>query len=180
VAAKPAQPQQGDRRASTQPRLSDVGAGAPPGADEEETEEGEDAEGLHGVSHMEDSLQRVDESERFTRLDLHKENPMEEHVGDAKHADRYERVQRGDHQEEMELGEYVIVGVFKTEANAKKYAEGLKVMGFNDMDYGFLTAKNIWYVHSVVTNDAAAAQATREQYRKLKVFRDAWLLTVHP
>lgn len=167
-----------ERRAVTQPRLADQTSGAPPS--EEDEEEGEDAAGLHGVSHLDDSLQRVDESERLTRLDIHKNNPLEEHVGDAKHADRYEQIKIGQHQSEMDLGEYVVVGVFKTEDTAKKYTDGLKSLGFNDLDYGFLSEKNTWFVHSVGTNDPAAAQATRERYRKLKVFRDAWLLTVQP
>ena len=167
-----------ERRAVTQPRLADQSSGAPP--DEEDEEVGEDAAGLHGISHLDDSLQRVDESERLTRLDIHKNNPLEEHVGEAKHADRYEQVQKGQHQSEMDIGEYVVVGVFKAEETAKKYSEGLKALGFKDLDYGFLSAKNTWYVHSAVTTNPAAAQTTRERLRKLKVFRDAWLLTVQP
>jgi len=143
-------------------------------------EEGEDAALLHGTSHLADSLQEVDERERLGRLDEHKDNPLEVHEGSAPHSERYERVKRGTHQEEMDLGDYVIIGVFKSEANAKKWAEGVKGLGFLDVDYGYLTNKAIWYVHFEGTDNLEEAKATREKYRKIKLFRDAWLLTVHP
>lgn len=149
------------------------------GLDDEE-EEGEDASLLHGTNHLTDSLQEVDERERLDRLEEHKQNPMEVHLGEAPHEGRYERVQRGVHSEEMNLGDYVVIGVFKTEANAKKWADGLKSMGFLDIDYGYLTNKSTWYVHFAGTDTMNEAEVLKEKYRKIKLFRDAWVLTVHP
>lgn len=143
-----------------------------------EEEVGEDVAGLHGTRHVQDSLQEVDEQERLSRLTLHNDDPTAAHSGDAPHAERHEFVRRGGHQSEMSAGDYVIVGVFKTEVNAKRWADGLKGMGFKDIDYGFLTERTVWYVHFAGTDDLTKARTVRDQSRKLKVFRDAWLLTV--
>jgi hypothetical protein len=51
-------------------------------------------------------------------------------------------------------------------------------MGFA-ADYGHLTEKNLWYVYLIQTTDINAARAERDRLRKMKLFRDAWLLTVH-
>ena len=145
---------------------------------DEEAEEGEDVAGLHGTRHVQDSLQEADEQERLSRLTLHNDDPKAAHEGEAPHAERHEFVRRGGHQSELSVGDYVIVGVFKTEVNARRWADGLKAMGFKDIDYGFLTERTVWYVHFAGIDDLEEARAVRNQYRKLKVFRDAWLLTV--
>lgn len=147
---------------------------------DQDTEEGEDASQLHGTSHLADSLQEVDELERLDRLDDHKDNPMEAHVGDAPHADRYEKVKKGTHIAEIEPGDYLVVGIFKTEANAKKWAEGLKGMKFEGIDYGYQSDKGLWYVHFPDSKSIDAAKVSQAKYRKTKLFRDAWLLTVEP
>ncbi|MFM7193978.1 MAG: SPOR domain-containing protein, partial [Bacteroidota bacterium] len=143
-----------------------------------EEEEGEDVAGLHGTRHVQDSLQEVDEQEHLSRLTLHNDDPKAAHIGEAPHAERHEFVRRGGHQSELSAGDFVIVGVFKTEVNAKRWADGLKAMGFKDIDYGFLTERTVWYVHFAGIDDLTEARSVRDQYRKLKVFRDAWLLTV--
>lgn len=140
-----------------------------------EQEEGEDAESRHGISHMED-LQ--EESERLSRLEAHKENPREVHTGDARHADRHEFVKRGNHPQELAAGTYVIAGVFKGQANAQKYLDGLKTMGFKDIDLGFQSERDVWYVHFNETPTVDQAKVIRDRERKIKMFRDAWLLTV--
>ncbi|MFZ9982386.1 MAG: PorP/SprF family type IX secretion system membrane protein [Cyclobacteriaceae bacterium] len=166
-----------DNNQAGTPRLKEV-ISTP--VEEAADDEGEDADLLHGTSHLADSLQEVDERERLGRLDKHMDNPMEIHEGTAPHSERYERVKRGSHKEEMDLGDYVIIGVFKSEANAKRLSDGIKGLGFPDVDYGYLTNKSIWYVHFEGTDNLEEAKATREKYRKIKLFRDAWLLTVHP
>lgn len=171
-----------DNNQAGTPRLKEksgtpIQAGA---VDEDDDEEGEDADLLHGTSHLADSLQEVDERERFSRLEVLKVDPLEANKDAAPHLERYERVKRGMHKEEMDLGDYVIIGVFKSEANAKKWADGVKALGFLDVDYGYLTNKLIWYVHFEGTDNLDEAKATREKYRRIKLFRDAWLLTVHP
>lgn len=148
----------------------------PTGLDELDTEEGEDADARHGTSHIEDLKE---ESQRMSRLDDHKENPRELHTGEpARDADRHETVARGNHQEEIGVGNFVIVGIFKSKANAEKYASGLKSMGITGIDYSFLSERQVWYVHFNETGSLDEAKSLRDRERKFKIFRDAWLLTV--
>jgi hypothetical protein len=121
------------------------------------------------------------EEAHLARLEDHDENPTEVHTDapDAHpNAERHEFVKRGGHQEELDLGDYVVVGVFSSSANAKRYADGLLKMNFN-ADYGHLTVKNLWYVYIVKTSDINEARAARDKYRQMKIFKDAWLLTTH-
>lgn len=121
------------------------------------------------------------EAERITRLELHDDNPTEHHEEDPAaqpHAERHEFVQKGDHKDELDYGDYIVVGVFKSDANAKHFSEGLSNLKFN-VDYGHLTLKNLWYVYLLKTESIEVARAERDKYRKMKIFRDAWLLTVH-
>jgi hypothetical protein len=121
------------------------------------------------------------EQDRISRLTEHAGDPDELHgQTDAAHpnAERHEFVKRGSHQEELALGEYVIAGVFKSDANAKHFSEGLVKMGFT-ADYGHLTERNLWYVYIVQSNDINVARTERDKYRQMKIFKDAWLLTVH-
>ncbi len=120
------------------------------------------------------------EQEHLQRLETHADNPTEHHEGDVVHpnAERHEIVKRGGHKEELEVGDYVIAGVFRQRENAKKYSDGLIKLGFKDSDFGFLTTNNLWYVHIAETNDIEAARSFRDTFRKMKMFREAWLLTV--
>jgi type IX secretion system PorP/SprF family membrane protein len=128
----------------------------------------------------EDKVQHEEEQDKIARLSEHKDNPTEEHNEDGHpHAERHEFVRRGDHQSEMDLGDYVIVGVFRGEANAKHMSDELRKLGFSEVDFGFLTEKAVWYVHIAGSNDIEEARAKRNKYRKMKMFKDAWLLTVH-
>lgn len=119
------------------------------------------------------------EQEQLTRLDVHASNPTEEH-NEAGHpnAERHEFVKRGNHEKELPVSDYVIGGVFKSEANAKHFSDGLDKLGFNT-HYGHLTEKSLWYVYIIQTDDINKARAERDKVRKLKILRDAWLLTVH-
>lgn len=122
-----------------------------------------------------------EEQARISRLEEHAADPDELHNEgeDAHpHAERHEFVKKGAHKEELDLGNYVVAGVFKTPANAKHFAEGLTKLGFGS-DYGHLTEKNLWYVYISQTDDINVAKADRDKFRKMKIFRDSWLLTVH-
>lgn len=122
-----------------------------------------------------------EEQARLARLEEHAENPLEHHGDDPDthpNSERHEFVKRGSHAEEMDIGDYVIVGVFKTGANANHFAEGLQKLGFT-ADNGHLSEKGLWYVYIAQTDDINKAKAERDKYRKMKIFRDAWLLTVH-
>lgn len=128
-----------------------------------------------------DEIAHEQEQEMLQRLEIHAENPTEHHGDDPSvhpHAERHEFVKRGNHQEELDVADYVIGGVFKSDVNAKHFADGLKKLGFK-ADYGHLTEKNLWYVYLIQTTDINAARAERDRVRKMKLLRDAWLLTVH-
>jgi hypothetical protein len=94
-------------------------------------------------------------------------------------AERHEFVQRGKHAKEMALGDYVIVGAFKAEANAQHMVDELKKMDYPEVAYGYLTNKAAWYLHMGTSKNIEEAKANRDKYRKLNTFKDAWLLTVH-
>jgi type IX secretion system PorP/SprF family membrane protein len=122
-----------------------------------------------------------EEQARIARIEEHAADPNEHH-GDEPDAhpnsERHEFVKRGSHAEELEVADYVIIGVFKTGSNASHFSDGLSKLGFS-ADYGHLTEKNLWYVYIAKANDIDTAKAERNKFRKLKIFRDAWLLTVH-
>ena len=123
-------------------------------------------------------MQHHEEEEQLSRLTEHAANPTEEHNENV-HQERHEFARRGAHSSELELGDYVIVGAFRSEANAKHMTDELKKLGFSEADYGYLTDKAVWYIHFEPTDDIEEAKAKRNKYRKMKMFKDAWLLTVH-
>jgi type IX secretion system PorP/SprF family membrane protein len=121
-----------------------------------------------------------EEQARISRLEEHAADPNEHHeetVDFHPNAERHEFVKQGDHKEELEIGDYVIAGVFKSSTNASHFSDGLKKLGFK-VDFGHLTEKNLWYVYIAQSKDINTARAERDKYRKMKIFRDAWLLTV--
>lgn len=124
--------------------------------------------------------QHHEEQDKLKRLEEHADNPTEEHNNEVEHphAERHEFVKRGEHHEELDYGDYVIAGVFKNKPNAEHFSKGLNNMSFTS-DFGYLTAKDLWYVYITATDDIDEAKKERDKYRKLKIFRDAWLLTVH-
>ncbi len=124
--------------------------------------------------------QHEEEADKLSRLEAHADNPTEEHKNEVEHPhkERHEFVKKGVHHEEMDYGDYVIAGVFKTKANAEHFSKGLTGMQFTS-DFGFLTEKNLWYVYVSETDDINVARENRDNFRKLRIFRDCWLLTVH-
>lgn len=120
-----------------------------------------------------------DERERIARLEANADNPKALH-NESNHpnSERHEFVQRGNHKEELDVADYVVTGVFKDEANARQFTNGLKKLGFKP-NYGYLTEKAVWYVYLHQSNDINKARTERDRYRKMIIFRDAWLLTVH-
>ncbi len=123
--------------------------------------------------------QHIEEQDKLARLEVHVDNPTEEHSGEIEHphAERHEFVKKGGHHEEMDFGDYVIAGVFRSRDHAESYSNGLNKLSFTT-DFGFLTQKELWYVYVSETKDINLARASRDKYRKMKIFRDSWLLTV--
>ena len=90
---------------------------------------------------------------------------------------RHETFKRGLHAKELGIGEYIIAGVFSSEANATRYTNGLKQLGYL-ASYGYLSEKQLWYVYIYKSDDINQARDERDKYRKLRMFKDAWLLTI--
>jgi type IX secretion system PorP/SprF family membrane protein len=121
-----------------------------------------------------------DEKERISRIELHQNKPTAQHEHRSDYhpnSERHEFAKKGTHNKEMKVSDYVISGVFKEEQHAKEFSKGLKKMGFST-NYGHLTEKSVWYVYIFDTNDILVAKVERDKFRKMKIFRDAWLLTV--
>ncbi len=91
--------------------------------------------------------------------------------------ERHETITRGKHPQELNAGNYVIVGVFGSGPNAKNMARKLVDTGFN-ANYGYLSEKNLWYVHIWSGDDINKTRTERDRYRKMPMFPNAWLLTV--
>jgi len=119
------------------------------------------------------------EQEQIKRLEVHAEDATDHHGEEGHpHAERHEFWKQGDHEKELDVADYVIGGVFRSEANARHFSEGVNKLGFKT-HYGHLTEKNLWYVYLIRTTDINEARAERDRVRKMKMFRDSWLLTVH-
>jgi type IX secretion system PorP/SprF family membrane protein len=103
------------------------------------------------------------------------ELPVKEEVKEP--VERHETFTRGTSPQELETGNYVIVGAFGSIDNAKKMARRLVDTGLN-ANYGYLTEKNLWYVHVFTGNDINETKIERDKYRKMPMFPNAWLLTI--
>ena len=120
-----------------------------------------------------------DEKERIARLAANAGDPDAQHDGgNHPNSERHEFVKKGTHKNELDIADYVVTGVFKQESNARQFADGLKKLGFK-AKYGHLTEKAVWYVYLHQGTDINEARTERDRYRKMKIFRDAWLVTVH-
>lgn len=90
---------------------------------------------------------------------------------------RHETFKRGGHTKELGAGDYIVAGVFSSEANATRYTAGLRQLGYL-ANFGHLTQKQLWYVYIYQSQDINQARIERDKYRKLRMFKDAWLLTI--
>lgn len=90
-----------------------------------------------------------------------------------------EVVKKGANPEELESGNYVIVGTFKSRSNAVRYSTMLHDRG-HDANFGFATEKNVYYVYVFRSGDLEEARNTRDHYRALTDFQfpGSWVLTV--
>lgn len=123
--------------------------------------------------------ERQHEQAQLKRLETHSEDATEPHNEEGHpNAERHEFVKRGSHQAELDVSDYVVGGVFRSAANASHFSKGLDLLGF-DTHFGHLTEKSLWYVYVIKTTDINAARSERDRVRKMKILKDAWLLTVH-
>ena len=92
--------------------------------------------------------------------------------------ERHEFVTRVRNRNDLPAGTYVIVGAFRSEANARKFSGELIDMEYGDANYGFITARNLWYVYLGYSAEVNDARTKRDQARLEHNFKDAWILTV--
>jgi len=93
--------------------------------------------------------------------------------------ERHEFVKVGNHESELKTSHYVIVGAFRSEANAKRFSQDLHQMDIEEAHYGFISARNLWYVYLAVSEDLEVTKSERDRHRHEHMFHDAWILTVH-
>lgn len=119
-----------------------------------------------------------DEKERLSRLQTHAANPTEVNTdASSPNAERHEFMEKGTNRKELDAADYVAAGVFADESNARLFVDGLKKLGFK-AGYGFVSEKGVWYVYLYKGNDINEARKQRDRFRKMKIFRDAWLVSV--
>ncbi len=136
-------------------------------------------EKAHAIKFPVDSTHH-DDLQQLKRIADHAEDPNAEHGLDSdQHGnhERHEIVIRGGHHEELDLGDFVITGSFMKRENAARYDADLTKLGFT-ADFAYLSSHAKWYVYIYHGTDINIARSERDKYRKLKLFRDAWLLTV--
>ena len=88
-------------------------------------------------------------------------------------------VKKGTHPDELQSGNYVIVGAFKSRSNAERYSHMLRSRG-RENSFGFVSEKKTYYVHVFSSDDLDQTRKIRNQYRSLSDFQfaDSWVLTV--
>lgn len=136
-------------------------------------------EKAHALRFPVDSTHHED-LKQLQRVADHADDPNAQHgLGSDQHDnhERHEFVVRGTHQEELDLGDFVIAGSFMKRENAARYNADLIKLGFT-ADFAYLSSHAKWYVYIFHGTDINMARSERDKYRKMKLFRDAWLLTV--
>jgi len=79
---------------------------------------------------------------------------------------------------EIPTGEYVVVGVFSKYDNAESFSDDLFMKGYQEARFGYISERDLWYVYIHKSNDPQLARTVRDTVRKIKIFSDAWALTV--
>ena len=89
---------------------------------------------------------------------------------------RHEVVKKGAHPDELNRGNYVIVGSFKSRPNAERYSSMLRDAG-HESSLGFASDKNVYYVFVYRSGNLEEAREMRNQYRGLKDFQfpNSWV-----
>ncbi len=87
------------------------------------------------------------------------------------------RIKRGNHLLELPIGNYVIAGAFRIFENAEGYSDKLFKQGY-EANFGFLTAKNLYYVWIYSGKTPQDARIHRDEFRKIQQFNDVWFLLV--
>ena len=120
------------------------------------------------------------ETAAINRLKEFEKNPrqlaaVEEHTLQS---DRHDFGKIGNHPKELPVGNYVIAAAFKTEANVKSYSDGLNKLGFTG-NYGYSSEKGVWFAYISKSDDINQTENEHEEFRKLRLFLQAWIVTVY-
>ena len=88
-------------------------------------------------------------------------------------------VKKGAHPDELQNGNYVVVGAFKSSLNARRYSDMLRNRG-HENSFGFVSEKNLYYVSVFSSDNLEETREIRNQYRSLSDFQfsESWVLTV--
>lgn len=124
--------------------------------------------------------QAYQERELLARLEIYAGNPRESHeydITDYPNATRHDLISKGGHNSELNPSNYVVAGSFREENGAKQFMDGLRKMGFNPK-YGYSSAKSVWFVYIFESGNINQVKRERDKYRKMKMFRDSWIITV--
>ena len=92
---------------------------------------------------------------------------------------RHDFISQGHHANELKLGTYVVVSTVLNEADAKLMIKEYLKLKCPEPAYGYVSNKKLWYLYFEGEDDIEKAKLIRDNYRKNKMFKDAWLLTVH-
>jgi hypothetical protein len=92
---------------------------------------------------------------------------------------RHDFVGRGTHPNELKLGDYVVVGTALSEKDANLMVKQFKKLKYPTPSYAYLTIKSLWYIYYGSYTEIEEAKLKRDEYRKYKMYQNAYLLTVH-
>ena len=91
----------------------------------------------------------------------------------------HEIVKKGVHPDELDNGNYVVVGAFSSRSNAMRYSNMLRDRG-HENSFGFASEKKVYYIFVFSSGNLEETRDVRDQYRSLADFQfpDSWVLTV--
>ena len=93
--------------------------------------------------------------------------------------ERHDFIRGGSHSQELKRGNYVVVATTLNETDAKKLVEEYKKLKAPAPHYGYVSRKALWYLCFSGEDDIDQARQKRDDLRKHKAYKDAWLLTIH-
>jgi hypothetical protein len=87
-------------------------------------------------------------------------------------------VVKGNHLLELEKGNYVVLGVFRTYRTSEEYSDNLFIKGIRTK-FGYISQTKTYYVYVFVSDIYSEAMTVSNQHKKLKIkFKENWILRV--
>ncbi len=86
-------------------------------------------------------------------------------------------LRRGNHSEELPAGYFVVVGVYSNQKNTARAMRTLAQKGYKT-SFGYNSQTNRYYVYVSQSSNINQCRKVRDQYRKQKLFADAWMLEI--